>query len=124
MVILKSELTFFGTKDSDENIKNKINLLKQNLNKLKFYLIIAGTNTSKIKGISAVGVDSKTRIKTTLADAEFLMFGAIDDFRYKLPLLKAGVTPALISYSCAKLLEVDIEVVPIGITEKPYFSHL
>ena len=45
MVILKSELTFFGTKDSDENIKNKINLLKQNLNKLKFYLIIAGTNT-------------------------------------------------------------------------------
>ena len=69
-------------------------------------------------------INTKARRKTALADAEFLLFGASIDHKYKLPFLNAGVTPALISYVCKKLIGVIPIVVPIGIEEKPYFSHL
>ena len=120
----KLDLKYFGTKRSDVFISNKIQTLKKEVDKLNFYLIIAGTNTSKIDGISAVGVESESRIKTPLADAEFLLFGPIEDFRYKLPFLKGGVTPALISYVCLNLIKANVVVVPIGITQVPYFNHL
>ena len=41
-----------------------------------------------------------------------------------MPLLNAGVTPALISYVCSKLINVYPVVVPLGIGVKPYFNHL
>ena len=118
------KLKYFGTKQSDVFISNKIQILKKEIVKLNFYLIIAITNTAKNKGISAVCMDSDSGIITPLADAEFLLFGPKQDYRYKLPLLKAGVTPALISYVCAKLIDADVVVVPIGIQKSPYFSHL
>ena len=120
----KLNLKYFGTNRSDAFISNKIQILKKEIDELNFYLILAGTNTSKIDGISAVGVDSKSRINTTLADAEFLLFGPIEDFRYKLPFLKGGVTPSLISYVCLNLIKANVVVVPIGITQVPYFNHL
>ena len=120
----KLNLKYFGTNRSDAFISNKIQILKKEIDELNFYLILAGTNTSKIDGISAVGVDSKSRINTTLADAEFLLFGPIEDFRYKLPFLKGGVTPALISYVCLNLIKANVIVVPIGIAKLPYFNHL
>ena len=86
--------------------------------------MIAGTETSQIEGISAAGINSKARKKTALADAEFLLFGASKDHKYKLPFLNSGVTPALISYVCSKLICANPIVVPIGINEKPYFNHL
>ena len=53
-----------------------------------------------------------------------MLFGPRVDFKYKLPFLNAGVSPALISNACAKLLDVNIDVIPIGIPEKPYFRHI
>ena len=47
-----------------------------------------------------------------------------EDHKYKLPLLNAGVTPALISYVCSKLLNLNPVIVPLGIKVKPYFNHL
>ena len=88
-------INFFGNESNKKNQFNKIKILKNNINNFKIYLVIAGTNTSQISGISAAGINAKSRRTTALADAEFLLKGATKDHKYKLPLLNAGVTPAL-----------------------------
>ncbi len=116
-------INFFGN-ESEKNQLNKIEILKDNINNFKIFLIIAGTNTSQIPGISAAGINAKSRRKTALADAEFLLKGTSKDHKYKLPLLNAGVTPALISHVCSKLINIYPVIVPLGIGVKPYFNHL
>tara|TARA_B100000900_G_scaffold414401_1_gene440947 strand:+ start:39 stop:1196 length:1158 start_codon:yes stop_codon:yes gene_type:complete len=117
-------IKLFGSKINQKLLSEKVDFLKKEIDNFIFYLVIAGTETSQIKGISAAGINSKSRRKTALADAEFMLFGASKDHKYKLPFLNAGVTPALISYVCSKLICATPIVVPIGIKEKPYFSHL
>tara|TARA_Y100000589_G_scaffold229507_1_gene216888 strand:+ start:1310 stop:2470 length:1161 start_codon:yes stop_codon:yes gene_type:complete len=119
----KLNIKYFGSDISNSEILNKINIIKNEIDSLTFYLIIAGTNTSQIKGISAAGIDSCSRKITPLADAEFCLFGTIKDYKYKLPLLKAGVTPALISNVCKVLLRANLIVIPIGVHKRPYFQH-
>ena len=41
-----------------------------------------------------------------------------------MPLLHAGVTPALLSHVCSKLINIYPVIVPLGIGVKPYFNHL
>ncbi len=117
-------INFFGNESNKKNQLNKIEILKKNINNFKIFLVIAGTNTSQIPGISAAGINAKSRRKTALADAEFLLKGASRDHKYKLPLLNAGVTPALISHVCSKLINNYPVIVPLGIGVKPYFNHL
>jgi len=117
-------INLFGNESNKRIHLNKIEILKKNINNFRIFLIIAGTNTSQIPGISAAGIDAKSRRKTALADAEFLLKGASKDHKYKLPLLNAGVTPALISHVCSKLINVFPVIVPLGIGVKPYFNHL
>ena len=117
-------INFFGNESCKNNKLNKIKILKKNINNFKIFLVIAGTDTSQIQGISAAGINANSRRKTALADAEFLLMGASKDHKYKLPLLNAGVTPALISHVCSKLINVYPVIVPLGIGVKPYFNHL
>ena len=117
-------INIFGNKNHKKSFNEILEILQKNIDNFKIYLIIAGTNTSQIKGISAAGIDAKSRRKTALADAEFLLYGASADHKYKLPFLHAGVTPALISHVCLKLINSIPIVVPLGIQVKPYFSHL
>ncbi len=117
-------INFFGSQTNKKSLYKIFKLLRQNINNFKIFLVIAGTNTSQIQGISAAGINPKSRIRTALADAEFLLKGASKDHKYKLPLLNAGVTPALISYVCLRLISASAVVVPIGIKTKPYFEHL
>ena len=117
-------INFFGSKVNQKLFSERLDILKKEINNLIFYLVIAGTETSQIQGISAAGINSKDRRRTALADAEFLLFGASIDHKYKLPFLSAGVTPALISYVCSELICANPIVIPIGIKEMPYFSHL
>ena len=117
-------INFISSKTSGNSFNKIIKILKQNIDKFKIYLVIAGTDTSQIKGISAAGIDAKSRRKTALADAELLLFGSSKDHKYKLPFLHAGVTPALISYVCSKLIKSIPIVVPLGMDVKPYFEHL
>ena len=117
-------IKLFGSKINKKLFSERVNLLKKNIDKFIFYLVIAGTDTSQIKGISAAGINSKARRKTALADSEFLLFGPSMSHKYKLPYLNAGVTPALISYVCSELICANPIVVPLGIEEKPYFRHL
>ena len=122
--MLNLQIKYFGSKISEKQFNNKVNFLKSEIDRLIFYLVIAGTNTSQIKGISAAGIDSKARKITALADAEFFLNGPSKKYRYKLPLLGQGVTPALISYVCSKLIGANPIVVPIGLDKIPYFHHL
>ena len=107
------EINFFGNESNKKRQLNKIEVLKNNIHNLKIFLIIAGTNTSQIQGISAAGINAESRKKTALADAEFLLKGASKDHKYKLPLLNAGVTPALISHVCSKLINIYPVIVPL-----------
>ncbi|MBO6973285.1 MAG: TIGR00303 family protein [Prochlorococcus marinus CUG1434] len=117
-------INFFGNESNKKSKLKRLDILKKNINNFKIFLIIAGTNTSQIPGISAAGISAKSRRITALADAEFLLKGASKDHKYKLPPLNAGVTPALISHVCSKLINVYPVIVPLGIEVKPYFNHL
>jgi len=117
-------INFFGSNSNKKTQLNRINTLKKNIKNFKIFLVIAGTNTSQIAGISAAGINAKSRRITALADAEFFLKGPSKDHQYKLPFLNAGVTPALISYVCSKLVNAYPVVVPLGIGVKPYFNHL
>ena len=117
-------INFFGNESNKKRQLNKIEILKNNINNFKIFLVIAGTNTSQIPGISAAGISAKSRRTTALADAEFFLKGASKDHKYKLPLLNAGVTPALISHVCIKLINIYPVIVPLGIGAKPYFCLL
>ena len=117
-------INFFGNESNKKRKLKRVDILKKNINNFKIFLIIAGTNTSQIPGISAAGISAKSRRITALADAEFLLMGASKDHKYKLPTLNAGVTPALISHVCSKLINVYPVIVPLGIEVKPYFNHL
>jgi len=117
-------INFFGNESTIKRQSNKIEMLKKNIKKFKIFLVIASTNTSQIPGISAAGINAKSRRRTALADAEFLLKGASKDHKYKLPLLNAGVTPALISHVCSKLININPVIIPLGIEVKPYFNHL
>ena len=117
-------INFFGSTSNKKTQLNKIEKLKLYKGNFKIFLVIAGTNTSQIPGISAAGINAKSRRTTALADAEFFLKGAFKDHKYKLPLLNAGVTPALISYVCSRLINVCPVIVPLGIGVKPYFNHL
>jgi len=121
---LRYDFKYFGSDISNDEISSKINIIKNDIDNFLFYLVIAGTNTSQIKGISAAGIDSNSRKITALADAEFCLLGTIKDYKYKLPMLKAGVTPALISYVCKVLLGANLNVIPIGVYKRPYFQHI
>ena len=118
------EINLFGSESYKKIQVNRIETLKKNINNFKIFLVIAGTNTSQIPGISAAGINAKSRRRTALADAEFFLKGPTTDHKYKLPFLNAGVTPALISYVCSKLINVYPVIVPLGIGIKPYFNHL
>ena len=117
-------INFFGNESNKKRFLKRIDILKKNRNNFKIFLVIAGTNTSQIPGISAAGISAKSRRITALADAEFLIMGASKDHKYKLPPLNAGVTPALISHVCSKLINVYPVIVPLGIEVKPHFNHL
>ena len=117
-------INFFGDESNKKRQFNKIEILKKNIKNLKIFLVIAGTNTSQIPGISAAGINPKSRRTTALADAEFMLEGASKDHKYKLPILNAGVTPALISHVCSKLINIYPVIVPLGIGATPHFNHL
>ena len=115
-------IRLFGSKINQKLFSERVDFLKKEIDNFIFYLVIAGTETSQIKGISAAGKNPKARRKTALADAEFLIFGAYKNHKYKLPFLKDGVTPALISYVCSKLINATPIVVPIGLKENLTFD--
>ena len=60
-------------------------------------LLLAGTATAAVPGISAAGATPESRRLTAAADAELLLLGPAQLRPHALPPLPAGVSPALIA---------------------------
>ncbi len=114
----------FGSRTSFLEIQKWIKILTRTNSGLDFLLILGGTRTAEIDGISAAGSTSVSRRFTAIADAELLLYGPSKEKRWPLPALPAGVSPALISYVANRWLGLYPFVLAVGLSKQPDFSHL
>ena len=87
-------------------------------------LLLAGTDTAAVPGISAAGATPESRRWTAAADAELLLLGPGVARRHALPPLPAGVSPALIAHRVVSELGLDPLVVDLGAAVAPAVPHL
>ena len=114
----------FGSRASKNKVDEWISLWKKTEKNLTFLLVLAGSKTSEVDGISAAGATPDSRRYTALADAEFLLKGPILSPKWPLPFLPAGFSPALISYVGKELLELEPLILSAGLFDSPDFPHL
>ncbi len=91
---------------------------------LSFLLVLAGSKTAEVRGISAAGATSAARRYTAVADAELLLHGPSRKRTWPLPPLPAGISPALISYVASNWLGLDPCVIAVGLSQTPSFDYL
>jgi uncharacterized protein (TIGR00303 family) len=87
-------------------------------------LVLAGTDTAAVPGISAAGATPEARRRTAAADAELLLLGPERALPHALPPLPAGVSPALISRVVLEQLAIEPLVVDLGAPLAPAVPHL
>ncbi len=87
-------------------------------------LVLAGSKTAEVEGISAAGATAESRRFTAIADAELFLKGPKRERDWPLPPLPAGVSPALISYVSSNLLGLKPVVVAVGLSQMPSFPFL
>jgi uncharacterized protein (TIGR00303 family) len=87
-------------------------------------LLLAGTETAAVPGISAAGATPESRCFTAAADAELLWAGPARPLPHALPPLPAGVSPALISWVAQQQLQLPLLVVDAGAFVAPAVPHL
>tara|TARA_Y100001968_G_scaffold61058_5_gene51897 strand:- start:1139 stop:2308 length:1170 start_codon:yes stop_codon:yes gene_type:complete len=126
---LKSAQLPFGCEAfADENSSIYMNTFirkwSDSINDFTFVLVLAGSRTAEIEGISWAGATPEARRHTAIADAELLLNGPLNRQDWPLPELPAGVSPALISYVAKCFLDVNPYVVVSGLEHSPPFSHL
>ena len=90
----------------------------------RLLLLLAGTDTAAVPGISAAGATPQARRWTAAADAELLLLGPGRRRPHALPPLPAGVSPALITWVVAQQLGLDPLVVDLGAPVVPAVPHL
>ena len=87
-------------------------------------LLLAGTDTAAVPGISAAGATPESRRRTAAADAELLLLGPERPLPHALPPLPAGVSPALIARVVLEQLAIEPLVVDLGAPVAPAVPHL
>jgi uncharacterized protein (TIGR00303 family) len=87
-------------------------------------LVLGGTATAAVPGISAAGATPSSRRFTAAADAELLLLGPGSTLPHQLPPLPAGVSPALISWAAQQQLALPSLVVDAGCAVAPAVPHL
>lgn len=87
-------------------------------------LLLAGTDTAAVPGISAAGATPEVRGRTAAADAELLLLGPAGWRPHALPPLPAGVSPALISHVVCRELALVPLVTDLGCPVAPAVPHL
>ena len=87
-------------------------------------LVLAGTQTAAVPGISAAGATPESRRLTAAADAELLWGGPAGPRPHALPPLPAGVSPALISWVAQQQLQLPLLVVDAGAFVAPAVPHV
>jgi len=90
----------------------------------RLLLLLAGTDTAAVPGISAAGATPEARRWTAAADAELLLLGPGRHRPHALPPLPAGVSPALIARVVVEYLGLDPLVVDLGCPVAPAVPHL
>ncbi len=111
----------FGSRRSITNLNQWRKTWSTCVNEIISILVLAGSKTAEIKGVSAAGATKESRRYTALADAELLLRGPSTQRRFALPPLPAGVSPALISYVCSRLIGIEPRVVCAGLLQTPSF---
>jgi len=107
--------------------RNKKNWLQSWINDFKEFealLVLAGSLTAEVEGISAAGSTAASRRYTAVADAELLLNGPLESRCFPLPPLPAGVSPALISYVASRFVGVSPLVLAVGLHQTPSFPYL
>jgi uncharacterized protein (TIGR00303 family) len=122
--LLPSGVLAFGKGMQEEHVDEKVKRWNENITNIAFFLILAGSQTAEIEGISSAGSTPISRRYTAIADAELLLRGPTYPKRWPLPPLPGGVSPALISYVASKFLKIEPTIISAGLLEKPSFSHL
>ncbi|CAK6693744.1 Nicotinate-nucleotide--dimethylbenzimidazole phosphoribosyltransferase [Synechococcus sp. CBW1107] len=87
-------------------------------------VLLAGTDTAAVPGISAAGATPEVRLGTAAADAELLLLGPSGQRPHALPPLPAGVSPALISHVVCRELALVPLVADLGCAVAPEVPHL
>ncbi|MBM5793266.1 MAG: TIGR00303 family protein [Cyanobacteria bacterium K_DeepCast_0m_m1_088] len=87
-------------------------------------VLLAGTETAAVPGISAAGATPESRRLTAAADAELLLLGPGKQRPHALPPLPAGVSPALIARVVVAQLALEPLVVDAGAAVAPAVPHL
>ncbi len=123
-VLLRSGVLAFGKGMQKQNIDERVQRWHENITNTAFFLILAGSETAEIEGISSAGSTPVARRYTAVADAELLLRGPKYPTRCPLPPLPAGVSPALISYVASSFLKIKPTVISAGLLQSPAFPHI
>lgn len=84
-----------------------------------FACILGFTATGLIPGISAAGATPEDREYTAIADAEFLALGVQAQAIHPLPMLVAGVSPALITRAVIESCHLPLVLFNAGLIHQP-----
>ena len=122
--LLPSGVLAFGKGIEEKNVYKRVKRWHDNITNTAFFLILAGSQTAEIEGISSAGSTPVSRRYTAVADAELLLRGPTPPARWPLPPLPAGVSPALISYVASQFLKIKPTVISAGLLQRPSFSHI
>ena len=114
----------FGVDFSANQIEDFLNSWRNSINDFNFILILAGSRTSEIDGISWAGLTPQSRRYTAIADAELILNGPLSSSRWPLPSLPGGISPAVISYAATKFIGINPLVIVDGLLYSPPFIHL
>ena len=123
-ILLPSGILAFGDALKEQNVDEKVRSWQENTTNIAFFLILAGSQTAEIEGISAAGMTPFSRRYTAVADAELLLNGPSLMRRWPLPPLPAGVSPALISYVASSFLKIKPVIISAGLLQSPPFRHV
>jgi len=123
-ISLPSGVLAFGKGMQEKNVSQRVKRWHENITNISFFLILAGSRTAEIEGISSAGSTPLSRRYTAVADAELLLRGPIDPQRWPLPPLPAGVSPALISYVASSFLKIKPTIISAGLLQTPSFRHV
>ncbi len=97
---------------------------RQGWQEAEVLVLLAGTDTAAVPGISAAGATPASRRRTAAADAELLLLGPAGQRPHALPPLPAGVSPALISHVVLRELGLVPLLVDLGCPVAPAVAHL
>ncbi len=122
-ISLPSGVLAFGKGIQEKNVYQRVKRWHENITNISFFLILAGSRTAEIDGISSAGSTPLSRRYTAVADAELLLRGPVDPQRWPLPPLPGGVSPALISYVASSFLKIKPTIISAGLLQTPSFRH-